>query len=115
VNYTLSANFDSEEYWHMPDYNGLFGYFDGRLFTSLGTLDSSFSAHSAPDQGEYVTRLDTAWGYSDRQTIRTYVAGDFISSGLAWTRSTTWVPASRPCGRWASRSPSTIWAPATPV
>jgi outer membrane usher protein len=86
MNYTLSANFDSEEYWHLPDYSGLFGYFDTRLFTSWGTLDGSFSARSSPDDGEYVTRLDTAWTYSDPETMRSYAAGDFISSGLAWTR-----------------------------
>ncbi len=86
MNYTLSASFDSEQYWHMPDYSGLFGYFDARLFSAWGTLDGSFSARSSPDDGEYLTRLDTAWTYSDPATMRTYAGGDFISSGLAWTR-----------------------------
>jgi len=86
MNYTLAANFDTADYMHLPNYSGIFGYFDGRLFTSYGTLDNSFSARSAPDEGEYVTRLDTAWHYSDPQSMRTYIAGDFISSGLAWTR-----------------------------
>lgn len=87
MNYTLSANFDSADYWDLPEYNGLFSYFDLRLFTAWGTLDSSFSARSdPPEDGDYATRLDTAWRYSDPQTLRTYVAGDFISGGLAWTR-----------------------------
>ncbi len=87
LNYTLSASFDTEQYWRMPDYTGLFGYFDARFFTAYGTLDSSFSARSDPGRNyDYVTRLDTAWGYSDPETMRTYIAGDFISSGLAWTR-----------------------------
>ena len=86
VNYTLTANFDSADYLHLPNYSGIFGYFEGRLFTSYGTLDNVSSARSAPDEGEYVTRLDTAWQYSDPQSMRTYIAGDFISSGPAWTR-----------------------------
>ncbi len=87
MNYTLTANFDSADYWDLPDYSGLFGYFDLRLFTSWGTLDSSFSARSNPaEDSDYATRLDTAWQYSDPHTLNTYVAGDFISGGLAWTR-----------------------------
>ncbi|WP_119392981.1 fimbria/pilus outer membrane usher protein [Taklimakanibacter lacteus] len=86
VNYALTANFDTTDYTHLPDYSGAFGYFDGRVFTPWGTLDSSFSARSTREPGEYVTRLDTAWVYSDPGSLRTYVAGDFISSGLAWTR-----------------------------
>lgn len=87
VNYTLSANFDSEDSWRLPDYSGVFGYADARLFTGWGTLDSSFSARSDPELGsDYVTRLDTAWHYSDPDSLRSYAAGDFISSGLNWTR-----------------------------
>jgi outer membrane usher protein len=87
VNYTLTANFDTAEYWHLPDYSGLFGYADARLFTRYGTLDSAFSARSNPDgNSDYVTRLETAWGYSDPESLRSYIAGDFISGGLAWTR-----------------------------
>lgn len=87
MNYTLTANFDSADYWDLPDYSGLFGYFDLRLFTSWGTLDSSFTARSNPtEDSDYATRLDTAWRYSDPHTLTTYVAGDFISGGLAWTR-----------------------------
>ena len=86
MNYALTANFDTADYEHLPDYSGAFGYFDSRVFTSWGTLDNSFTARSSPEAGEYVTRLDTAWGYSDPESLRTYVAGDFISSGLAWTR-----------------------------
>lgn len=87
VNYTLTANFDTVEYWHLPDYSGVFGYVDARLFTRYGALDSSFTARSNPDVGDDdVTRLETAWSYSDPESLRTYIAGDFISGGLAWTR-----------------------------
>jgi outer membrane usher protein len=87
VNYTLTANFDTAEYWHLPDYSGVFGYVDTRLFTNFGALDSSFTARSNPDFGDdYVTRLETAWSYSDPENLRSYTAGDFISGGLVWTR-----------------------------
>lgn len=87
MNYTLTANFDTAEYWHLPDYSGVFGYVDARLFTGFGALDSSFTARSNPDVGDdYVTRLETAWSYSDPDSLRSYTAGDFISGGLVWTR-----------------------------
>ena len=86
VNYTLTANFDTDDYRNWPDYSGIYGYFDARLFTGYGTLDSGFAVRSSSWDGDYATRLDTAWRYSDPHSLTTYIAGDVISSGLAWTR-----------------------------
>jgi outer membrane usher protein len=86
VNYSLAANFDTEDYRDLPDYSGAYGHFEGRLFTNYGTLEGDMALRSTPLGGEYATRLDTAWAYSDPDSQRTYVAGDFISSGLPWTR-----------------------------
>ena len=86
VNYTLTANFDTDDYRDWPDYSGIYGYFDARLFTRYGTLDSGFAVRSASQDGDHAARLDTAWRYSDPRSLTTYIAGDVISSGLAWTR-----------------------------
>ncbi len=65
-------------------------YTDSRFFTPFGTLYNGgfFSltdAVSGPDRKW--TRMDTQWVYSDPQALRTFVAGDFISTALTGVRA----------------------------
>lgn len=87
INYTLFGNLQSDDFQSFPTYDGTSGYFDGRLFSPVGTLTQSLIGRLTQDQ-EFpgFTRLDTRWSYSDPGTMITYSAGDIISSGLSWTR-----------------------------
>lgn len=59
---------------------------EGRVFSPYGTIEQSAIARSIAGQSPQVLRLDTAWRYSDEQSLVTYRAGDAIGGGLAWTR-----------------------------
>lgn len=79
LNYSLFANSfsGSNDFWT----DGVSGTFDGRAFGSAGVLENSFMF-----SGGDLRRLDTAWTYSQIDTLRTWRMGDVISSGLSWTR-----------------------------
>jgi outer membrane usher protein len=60
---------------------------DGRVFTPLGVMTTSVLAMAGNSPGiNPMVRLDSAYSYSDPDTLRRYVAGDLITAGLAWTR-----------------------------
>lgn len=59
---------------------------DGRLFGPYGTLSHSAILGSTTTKEIDALRLDTAWTYSDPETLTTYRAGDAITGGLPWTR-----------------------------
>ncbi|MBY0611110.1 MAG: fimbria/pilus outer membrane usher protein [Beijerinckiaceae bacterium] len=59
---------------------------EGRVFSPYGTIEQSAIARSIAGRSPGVLRLDTAWRYSDEQSLVTYRAGDAIGGGLAWTR-----------------------------
>jgi len=86
VNYTLTASFDTDDYPKWPDYSGsVVTSMPGCLRTmERSTVASRYAA--LPGTCDYATRLDTAWRYSDPRSLTTCIAGDVISSGLAWTR-----------------------------
>jgi outer membrane usher protein len=63
------------------------GQFTGRVFTPWGLFSASGTA--APDTQSNLPpllRLDTSYDYSDVDTMRQYVVGDFIGGGLSWSR-----------------------------
>jgi outer membrane usher protein len=68
-------------------FSGANASLDARLFSSFGTFSQSGIVGSTTTRGMDVLRLDTAWTYSNPETLMTYRAGDMISGGLAWTRS----------------------------
>ena len=59
----------------------LSGHFSGRMFSPLGTVESSFTLSG----GEF-RRLDSNWSWSDPHRMTTLRAGDLITGGLSWTR-----------------------------
>lgn len=83
VNYDLFATAGQSRHRARPGFEGASATLDGRIFGRLGTLGQGVifrTGTSAP------VRLDTAYSYSDPHRMMTYMAGDVISGGLAWTR-----------------------------
>src|SRR5262245_31249365 len=60
---------------------------DARFFSPYGTLTQTGIIGTTTGRESDALRLETAFTYSDPESMRTYRAGDTISSGLAWTRS----------------------------
>jgi len=86
LNYTLFASSMKAINSTTFAFSGANASLDGRVFGPYGTLSQSAILGSTATQGPGALRLDTAWSYSDPQTLLTYRAGDMISGGLAWTR-----------------------------
>lgn len=61
-----------------------------RFFSPRGSVSSNWIGYTGATQsasGENTTvRLDAAYTFADVNTMRRYILGDFITSGLAWTR-----------------------------
>jgi outer membrane usher protein len=66
------------------------GSFDMRAFTPKGILNSDWLAYGGAVTSASGTntaiRLDSAYTYADVNTQRRYSLGDYITSGLSWTR-----------------------------
>ncbi|WP_168193470.1 fimbrial biogenesis outer membrane usher protein [Bradyrhizobium sp. NAS96.2] len=59
---------------------------DARAFSPYGTAEQSAIIRSGPQQPALATRLNSSFQYSDQNRMISYVAGDTISGGLAWSR-----------------------------
>jgi outer membrane usher protein len=59
---------------------------DSRLFSPYGTFAQSAILRGSLGPSTDVVRLDTSFRYSDDSRMVSYVAGDAIGSGLAWSR-----------------------------
>ncbi len=63
---------------------------DFRVFSPQGIVSSDWLAYGGASMSASGTntaiRLDSAYTYADVNTLRRYSLGDFITSGLAWTR-----------------------------
>lgn len=87
-NYTLFANFNSDDFKTAPSYEGASAYLDGHLFSQYGGLDQSFTVRSAvPGMEPNLLRLDSRWYYDQPDKLISYAAGDVISGSLPWTRA----------------------------
>ncbi len=66
------------------------GSFDMRAFTPKGIVNSDWLAYGGAATSASGTntavRLDSAYTYADVNSLRRYSLGDFITSGLSWTR-----------------------------
>ncbi|MGP8268530.1 MAG: fimbria/pilus outer membrane usher protein [Terracidiphilus sp.] len=66
------------------------GSFDMRAFTPKGILSSDWLAYggavTSPSGANKATRLDSAYTYADVNSLRRHSLGDYITSGLSWTR-----------------------------
>lgn len=67
-------------------FSGSSATLDARVFSPFGTLSQSAILRTGFNNRFDALRLDTAFSYSDRETLTTYRAGDAINGGLAWTR-----------------------------
>jgi outer membrane usher protein len=69
---------------------GATGSFDLRAFSPRGILSSEWLAYagtaSSGRDKKSAIRLDSAYTFADVNSMRRYSLGDFITSGLAWTR-----------------------------
>ncbi len=69
---------------------GATGSFEARAFSPLGILSSGWLAYagniSNSAGNSHPVRLDSSYTYADINTLRRYTAGDFITSGLSWSR-----------------------------
>ena len=86
VNYTLYASTGGQHLEDLFTFEGISGWFEGRLFGPFGLLTHSQIARSSLSGQDDFTRLDTSWSYSDPRSMVTYSAGDLVSGGLSWTR-----------------------------
>jgi len=63
---------------------------DFRIFSPQGIVSSDWLAYGGASMSASGTntaiRLDSVYTYADVNTLRRYSLGDFITSGLAWTR-----------------------------
>ncbi|WP_234710594.1 fimbria/pilus outer membrane usher protein [Sinorhizobium arboris] len=88
LNYTLFGSTGGDGIDDIWSYEGLSGWFEGRLFSPAGVLTASYIASSSPSELYGSTRLDTTWSYSSQKWMTTARAGDVITGGLSWTRPT---------------------------
>ena len=70
--------------------NGGSGSLDLRAFSPWGVLSSDWLAYAGATSSGAGTntaiRLDSTYSFADVNTLRRYSLGDFITSGLGWTR-----------------------------
>jgi outer membrane usher protein len=70
--------------------SGMSGSADLRAFTPRGVANSTWlgflGAARSSSNGAMAVRLDSSYSFADVNSLRRYSAGDFITSGLSWTR-----------------------------
>ncbi len=85
----LTLNYDIAG-THAGGQTGATGSFDMRAFSARGILSSDWLAYGGAATSASGTntaiRLDSAYTYADVNTLRRYSLGDYITSGLSWTR-----------------------------
>ncbi len=86
VNYTLFGSETSGLSSRQASFNGASASLEARAFSPYGTLIQTGILGTTTTREMTALRLDTAFAYSDPDSLMTYRAGDSISGGLAWTR-----------------------------
>ena len=83
LNYDIAGTYASGQ-------TGATGSFDMRAFTPEGIVSSDWLAFGGAVTSASGTntaiRLDSAYTYADVNSLRRYSIGDYITSGLSWTR-----------------------------
>jgi outer membrane usher protein len=83
LNYDLAGTFASGQ-------NGATGALDLRVFSPRGIVSSNWlifaGATTSASGPNTAVRLDSAYTFADVNALRRYSLGDFITSGLSWTR-----------------------------
>lgn len=67
-------------------FNGVSTTLDARAFTPYGTVSQSAILRSTLNERFEMLRLNSTMMYSDPESVISYVGGDTINSGFAWTR-----------------------------
>lgn len=88
MNYTLYTSTGGDDIDDMWDFEGVSGWFEGRIFSPFGVFTNSYVASVSSNELYDSTRLDTTWSYSNPEWLTSFRAGDVISGGLNWTRPT---------------------------
>ena len=86
LNYTLFSSAASNPNAQLFAFNAASATLDGRVFTPVGTFSQSAILRTSLNNAVDALRLDSAFVYSDPETLTKYRAGDTINGGLAWTR-----------------------------
>ena len=86
LNYTLFSSAASNQNAQLFAFSGASATLDGRAFTPFGTFSQSGILRASSTDAFDALRLDSAFTYSDPDTLIKYRAGDTINGGLAWTR-----------------------------
>jgi outer membrane usher protein len=83
LNYDIAGTYSSGQ-------TSATGSFDMRAFTPKGILSSDWlvygGAATSASGTNTAVRLDSAYTYADVNSLRRYSLGDYITSGLSWTR-----------------------------
>jgi outer membrane usher protein len=83
LNYDIAGTFAGGQ-------NGATGALDLRAFSPRGIVSSNWLAYagaaSSASGPNTAVRLDSAYTFADANKLRRYSLGDFITSGLSWTR-----------------------------
>jgi outer membrane usher protein len=86
LNYSLFGSGTSGLSNREAAFNGGSASLDARAFSPYGTFSQTGILGTTTTRDLTALRLDTAFTYSDTESLITYRAGDSISGGLNWTR-----------------------------
>ena len=86
LNYDVFASGSSALDMKRIGFNGVSATLDARAFTPYGTVSQSAILRSTLNERFDALRLNSTMTYSDHESMVSYVAGDTINSGFAWTR-----------------------------
>ena len=86
----VTVNYDALGTFSGGGQAGLSGSADVRAFSPWGVASSTWlgyaGATSNSADGPKAIRLDSAYSFADVNSLRRYSVGDYITSGLSWTR-----------------------------
>ncbi|ALM52419.1 fimbria/pilus outer membrane usher protein [Halomonas huangheensis] len=88
MNYTLYTSTGGDDMDDIWGFEGVSGWFEGRIFSPVGVFTNSYVVSVSPNERYDSTRLDTTWSYSNPEWLTSFRAGDVITGGLSWTRPT---------------------------
>jgi outer membrane usher protein len=85
----LTLNYDTVGTFSSGQYGGS-GSFDFRNFSPWGITSSDWMTYAGSSLGtagtKPIVRLDSAYTFADVKSLRRYSVGDYIDSGLSWSR-----------------------------
>jgi outer membrane usher protein len=86
LNYDLFGSFGEETEHHTVDYSTLSALLEGRIFSPYGTFSQTGIARTGETGVQPLSRLDSAYRWSDPASLISVTAGDTITGSLWWSR-----------------------------